>query len=90
MWLSLNEAKLKTRSLLVNPLQVNRVLLRFTLQTQGFFSLQTAGLWRPVPSRPMGAMFPTTFAHFVCLYYIWVILMIFQTVSLLLYCGDLW
>ena len=45
-----------------------------------FYRLKVCG--NPTLSNPMGAIFPTAFAHLVCLCHILVILTIFQTFSL--------
>ena len=48
-----------------------------------FYKLKVCG--NPATSKSVGAIFPTSFAHFMCLCHILVFLTVFQTFSLLLY-----
>ena len=63
-------------------------LLCFTLLLlidTDFFFFQIKGLWNCKLSKSIGTFFPKAFAHFPSLPHILVILIIFQTFSLLLY-----
>ena len=63
------------------------VLLHFTLlcfaDNRDFYKLNVCG--NPTLSKSISAIFPTAFSHFMFLCHILVILVIFQTFSLLLY-----
>ena len=75
--------------------QTYSVFLCFTVsQTLRFYKLKVCG--NPESSKSISAIFPTTFAHFMSLYHIMVIVTVFQTFSWLLFLiwwsavSDLW
>lgn len=61
-------------------IQAYLILFYFSLLcfTDSCVFLQIKGLWQPSSSKSISTIFPTTFAHFISLYYILVILSIFK------------
>lgn len=63
------------------PFPYSHILLYGTCQTPHFYKLKVCG--NPKWSKAMGVIFPTAIAHFLSLGHVLVILVIFQTFSLL-------